>query len=728
MPLDLHLLPLHRRDGQDQPDLPGLFAAEAPRRAARSRKGDIILLHLILGGTATIHPDGQTQLLENLANEYFNSSGAVTTALRAAVDGLNQFLLDRNLTSAASGLQATGIFTALVLHGGQLYTAQSGPNHVFTIHADRAQHLHDPDLTGRGLGLSRTATAHFKHADLAAGDLIILTPAPPAAWKADALQKAHNRGMSTIHRVLINAAGPDLNAVLIQARTGHGSVKILNRNHLGDERPTPPVPPPPAGGAKGGVRPPQTEPDSVHQAASPPEISPAPAEPADPPPPRKERPPRPPRPVGPMILAVLRAFYTSLKTIGYSIRSSITRLLPGSELFTLPSSTMAFIAIAVPVMLVTLAAVVYVRRGQAGQFDEYIQSAHEAADFAATQTDPDNIRLAWEAVIELMDKAEAWKVTEETQALRIQAYASLDPLEGINRLDFQPALNGPLDQSVSISQMVATRDELYLLDTTSGSVIRTWLSGRGYEIDTTFKCGSGSYGSYLVGKLIDMAALPANNSLGASIMAMDANGIIVYCQVDDPPKAFPLTPPDSNWGSPVGFAIDSGALYVLDPQTSAVWIYSGADYTYASPPSLFFDDDVPQILDVIDFAVDLDDLYMLHADGQITTCVFGFAGQSTTCTSPALFGETRAGREGGPTLEGATFSGILFTPPPDPSIYLLDPGQSAVYHLSQRLNFQRQFRALQTDAQAGPSTAFAVSPSRSLFLARGSVIVWAVMP
>jgi hypothetical protein len=701
--LDLHLLPIHRRGGQDQPDLPGLFTAEAPRRAARSRRADIIILHLVLTGTATLPPEAQTDLLESLADDYFASSGAVTTALRATVERLNQFLLDSNLASAGGGLQATGIFTALVLHGGQLYTAQSGPSHIFTIHADRARQLHDPDLTGRGLGISRTPTAHYKNAALHPGDLIVLTPDPPPAWKADSLQKAHGRPIGTIHRVLMNAAGSDVVAVLVQVHAGQGRTRVLERGKLGEE-PPPRKPAPP-------------------EAAAPPIPPPPPAADA---PPRRERPPRAPRPVGPAILAILRAFASALRAIGYSLRAGITRLLPGSELFTLPGTTMAFIAVAVPVVLVTVAGVVYVRRGQGMQFDQYLADARTAAEFAQSQTDPANARIAWDAVVSYLNRAEAIRITEETRNLRIQAYAALDPLEIIERLPFLPALNSPLGETVNIIQMAATRDELYLLDGATGSVIRAWLSGRGYEIDTAFQCGAGSYGSYLVGKLIDIEPMPLNNNLGATIMAMDANGMAALCRPGQPLLAYPLGPPDSNWGSPLAFELDSGALYVLDPQTNAVWIYSGDGYSFVDPPRLFFDDDVPPISDAIDFAVDLDDLYILHADGRITTCIFGFAGQPTSCLTPAPFTDVRAGRPSGAVMENTAFTGLLFIPPPDPSIFLFEPGQAAAYHFSLRLTYQRQFRQLAPTGEA--ATAFTISPSRMMFLAQGSVVWWAAVP
>jgi hypothetical protein len=323
--------------------------------------------------------------------------------------------------------------------------------------------------------------------------------------------------------------------------------------------------------------------------------------------------------------------------------------------------------------------------------------------------------------------AEKYQVTGETQALRIQAYAALDPLDGIERLDFQPALATPLGETVDIVRMVATRDEIYMLDANSGSVIRAMLSGRGFEIDTEFKCGSFGNSTYSIGKLIDLAPLPTANILEADVFAMDADGNALYCSAGGaPPVAQAVAPPASNWGDPRAFVLDSGALYVLDPQTNAVWIYGGADYSYVNPPNLFFDDEVPQMAGVIDFAVDLNDLYLLFTDGRLTTCVFGFAGQPTKCVEPALYTDTRPGKESGPVVEGATFSQIRFSPPPDPSIYLLDPAAGAVYHYSLRLTFQRQFRPL--PAPEGPATAFAVSPGRTMFLAYGNEVYWALIP
>ncbi|HJW90833.1 MAG TPA: hypothetical protein VJ436_09360, partial [Anaerolineales bacterium] len=148
-----------------------------------------------------------------------------------------------------------------------------------------------------------------------------------------------------------------------------------------------------------------------------------------------------------------------------------------------------------------------------------------------------------------------------------------------------------------------------------------------------------------------------------------------------------------------------------------------------SQPRLFFGEQVPPMQDVIDMAVNLDDLYLLHTDGHLTTCVFsGLLESPTRCEDPANYTDQRPGRESGPLIEDGHFTEILFIPPPDPSIYMLEPNTHAIYHFSVRLTFQRQFRP-QTSLGKTPATAFAISRgNRTAFLAIGNQVYAAMLP
>jgi len=763
--IDLHVLPIRRRDGKDLTDLPGLFVAAAPRRAGRSRKDDILILHFVLTGTATISTEGQTQLLERLAQSYFNSSGAATSGLRACVEQVNQFLLERNLSSAGSGLQATGMISLVALHAGGIYLAQSGPNHALTVHAVAVQHLHNPALSGSGLGLGRSSPVYLTHTPLDPGDLVILTPDPPQAWLSESLAKAHGRTLETIQRVLLAAAGPDLNAVLIQARPGSGKFRISKRDQLKAAAG-------PALSAKPSVSEgfETSEPDGENamspavkassevassEVAGQPSAAPVPgsiversrallgragqsragsiaASEASAPVSSGSKPSKRAAggnipPIGPLVLTGLRAIRTGLRRAGAWLRTAAGRMLPGNDLFTIPTQMMAFVAIAVPVLIVTVAGVVYLRRGRLQQYSDNMLQAEAAALNARGQTEAADLRLTWNAVLYYVDQAEEYQVTVETAGLRQEALGVLDPLDGIQRLEYRTILRTPLGESVRITRMAASDDEIYLLNEEGGNIIRAWLTGGGYEIDTSFRCGPGTYGSFLVGRLVDFSLLPRNHPLEARVLAMDANGIIVYCLLDQPPVAFALTTPDSNWGKPAALALDSGTLYVLDPQTNAVWVYTGADPSFTDRPHLFFDEQVPNLEAVIDLAIDLYDMYLLHADGHITKCVAGIVGQGTQCTDPYPYNDPRPGFTSGPQIPATVFSQLAFVPPPGPSIYLFDAERLAVYHFSLQLTFQSQYRpAIPPSRQ--PATAFAVSSSRVMLLAFENELFGAVLP
>jgi len=133
--------------------------------------------------------------------------------------------------------------------------------------------------------------------------------------------------------------------------------------------------------------------------------------------------------------------------------------------------------------------------------------------------------------------------------------------------------------------------------------------------------------------------------------------------------------------------------------------------------------------DVIDMAVNLTDLYLLHTDGHLTTCDYsGLVESPTRCEDPATYTDSRPGRQDGALIQDASFTELLFAPPPDPSIYLLDPVSKAIYHFSVRLTLQRQYRS-QDPLPEGPATAIAINKNnRTAFMAIGNQVYSATLP
>lgn len=744
--IDLLILPLVRTGGKELPSVPGLHVASPPRKVARFRKRDRLVLHLHLDGNAPLPPEQVEQLLTHLANSYYQTAGTVTTALRASAESLNQYLLDRNIKNASTGRQAVGHLSQIVLRDKRLSIAQSGLTHAYLLTTGNIEHIHDLQIAGNGLGLSRTTNLRYSQLDLQANDASVISITAPINWSTDSLSQLIGQGPESLRRKLLSSAGSELNAFLLHAQSGSGEFRLLRPAKKPRPAPIPITPIPETSEVVGEsevVTPLVTGESSITDEKT--VVEPAQSEEQSGIVVAEESETQVPAAVAvaasagaqstPMPTATSKkeSSLSGRKATGYLLKiyaglvAFLKGILPDSGIFTLPPSTMAFTAIAVPLVIVAVAAVVYFQRGREEQYNIHITSALQAAQLAETKTEPNEQRLAWETTLLHLDNAEVYLTTEESEELRQRAQGTVDDLNSIERLDFRPAIVDQLDESAQIIRIVSRDDDLYMLNATDGVVERAILTDEGYTLDTTFQCGPGPSGGYIVGALVDIVPMPFGNDLQAAIVGIDANGNLFYCIPGATPLASPMEPPDINWGTPQGITIDGNDLYVLDPQINAVWIYRGMDVSQA--PRLFFDQQIPPMQDVIDIAVNQNDLYLLHEDGHFTTCVYSaLATSPTRCKIPEIFTDPRPGRQSGPFIEDAFFSELQFSPPPEPTIYLLDPSSNAIYRFSVRLTLDRQFRS-QESLPEGSTSAFTVDRnSRTIFLAIGNQVYYAPLP
>jgi len=791
--MDLHFLPLVRHEGQDQAELPGLYIAAPPRRPARGRQPDRLAFYLSMEGNAPLPPDQQEQLLKRLAESYYKTPGSVTAALRAVIESLNQYLLDRNLRSASSGRQALALLTLLTLREGRIFLAQCGPVHAYLFSAGGVRHINDPQPARRGLGLGRTAPIYYAQANLSAEDILLVSHQPPAAWNEATFAEIPGQGLESLRRRLLPLAGEDVAAVLVQARPGPGKTFTLRPKPLpvieGESVSTPlEIPPDPAPVieepvvAEPTAEPPPPEeialPEPVYQEAqeifevAPPETAPiaeilpealpqpkpepvieatppartaavytppVPIEPAIPSPKPPAEDPQPVRTVprrrdrrsqaGPLVATIGHAFNNVFGEFSASLGKFLNRMLPGEGLFTLPGSVMAAIAIAVPVVVVTIASVIYFQRGQAGQYQVYYAQAVQAAGAAVAQSEPVMRELAWREVLNKLDAAEGYKTTDEAKALRQQAQAGIDELNIASRLDLQPAITEGLPSRTRVIGIEASETELYLLDESTGSVFRSISTGRGYDIDKTYQCGPGVEGSQGAGSLVDIGQYAKTDGSGTVLLGIDSAGGLLECVPGGPPSFIQLPPPPVGWSATTALAVDIGDVYVLDPPSRQIWIFRRGNFT--QQPDLFFDQDIPSLENVIDIAIYQEYLFLLHQDGHLTSCIFSSFGVATTqCTDPAFFQDARPGRQGQPLTSTTPFIQLRSMPQPDPSLYLLDPSTAALYHFSLQRVYQRQLLPLQSAVSRGlAATSFALSPDgRLAFLAFGNEVLYAGMP
>lgn len=733
---ELTVLPLHRRDGQDQSYLPGLLAMPAPRRAARGRGGERLVLQLTLPEDSDLTAEQQKSLLQDMATGYFRTPGAVTSALREQAERLNAYFLQRN--QAQQGSLAPVLLSMFSLGERRATLAQCGPVQAFLLGAD-IQHYYDPQTAGRGLGLSQSTDIRFYQIELAPGDVLLLLAELPGGWDEKTLQDVRGQKLETLRRRFMGEAGANLQAVLLAAQPGEGLL-VLSGHEAGASTPSQLRRQPlaePASASRTGVQEWESvEVPSEHPAVATPVVESAAEEASQP---AIEATPTSQAESRAGIADRWKQTSTRIGEINNRflllVRNLLLRLLPEEPIFNLPPRTMGLIALLVPLAVVVLVSIVYLQFGREQLYVNYLERAQSAAAVAAAAQDPEAVREAWEIAIFFAARAANYEEDEQTAAtLLAQARKGLDDLDFIKRVEFVSALLDPLPRDANITRLAANNTgDVFMLNETDGSILHAFATGNagpgGYQLDEDFHCEPGQYGEFIVSKLVDMALLPRDAPNDWVLAAVDNNGNIIYCSKNARPTHQVLTPPDSNWGSPSAISIDSGNLYMLDPLTNAVWIFNGEDYSFAgAQPHFFFGAEVPNLRQTEDLDVQGDTLFLLNQDWHMAICEYSDdADNPTACADPATYGDSRPGRQDTEIISDAHFSQIQLTDAPLESLFMLDPVARAVYQFNLSLNLQRQFRS-KTELPQGIITAFAVSPQQSIFLAIQNQIYFGYIP
>lgn len=431
-----------------------------------------------------------------------------------------------------------------------------------------------------------------------------------------------------------------------------------------------------------------------------------------------------------IIVNFMQAFRHTSAALGERFRNFLPRLLPASEtnnVQPVSSATfMGFMAVLIPLIVVTISVVVYMRYGRNEQYDVYFNQAEQLRDQALTLTDPVEQRRAWENVLLNLNEAEKHNVTNDTFALREEAQSNLDSLLGIMRMQFSPAFSAK--PNIQVSRMAASENDLYLLNAVSGEVMRAIPSGNGgFELDSTFDCRPGSNNS--AGQFVDILTLPITNIYGATLLAIDSTGNLVYCKPGSAPQTGLLTAPDTNWDHITGMVLDGGNLYVLDAPARAVWVYPGKEAAFVDRPFFFFGQQTPT-QDVIDFLVSGDEMYLLHSDGRVSRCLYSRIDTSASkCEDPLNRVNPLPAYSDTDLFASAHFTQLLFAAPPDPSILLLDAEHQNIMRFSARtLELQNQFQPTtgnRNPIPPGTAAAVAVSPDHVLYLAVDGQIYFA---
>ena len=737
----------------------------APRGAQRLRRNDLLACMITVQQGTPLTSQEIQNYLQKAAEAFYATNGSVTRALQAAAETINQDLLETNIHNpGGQGPTEAGLNLA-VWHKGSIFHAHCGSAISVCIQESGVDLKRDSVATSKSLGVKRAIDLQFYQTDFPESGLLILCPQLPESWTRPMLQNSHTLNAEQLKRRLVNRTDIDITAGVILINEGNGNASLMEWPQR-TERPPLELP----------VKSEELPQDNLFSETNLPEKSEFPNLVQD----KKVSLFDEGKTINPEIFLPAHveemieiqpgeAGEETIKDIAQSVNQipdylrplatgwmaikkanirwnrflmRLNAMLPfglagRGTLFSV--TVMRATVFLVPLVLSLIFSAVYTKSGQSGKYQELMQAAQEYASQAEKETDAVLRREFWRKALESAQGANTYLETNESVQLADLAEIKLDELDLVSRLDFRPALTTMLPVDIQISRMLSASSGIYALDSASGTLLRLFLNSKGfYELDKEFKCRIESNEIGKSGVIIDFATLPANDS-NYRVVALDSTGNLLYCQPGAAAVSRTLIPPPEGWKHITGFAYDSDKVYVLDAAASQVWRYSGEDpnnsrnpgIAFLQAPVSFFDEEIPDLSGAIDLAVNQDDLYVLHADGHMTTCQYGADKdyQLTDCIDPAPYNDSRLGREKNPWIfMDSSFSMMQDMRMPTPSLYILDEQNKAVMRFSYILSLEKVFKAKANrnyPLPAGAPSGIMATADQELFLAFGNQLFFA---
>jgi len=771
MSFDFLYFPLACRGGRQAALIPGLRVCQAVPLAHRHRRHDLLAMLLTLTGDHRYDPQQIEELTGLAASSFFQAQGSVTRAMQSAAEFLNKAIYDRNLERGFEGLHALASLALAVLHNDWLFIAQAGRAQALFIDAQQVQRFSENLDADDALGASRRVQMRFSQCEVQAGDLLILSDRAPASWTAPNLQGSPALSLAQVRRRLLNQVTDSLEALLIKFPSGRGLVRAAD---LQAEEPSAPQPVPttspslpeemaqesaaddlsqPMPGAAASQSQAEQLPSAYDQAEEPLEGS---AQPADLP--QDEMPilagkpeasaqseeEEPPAPFAikpaPTLLLTLAKAWRGMASANVKVRQFIQRFgkRAASQDALQPNSAAhllrLLLVVALPLALVLVGITVFNQSGKNEQHQALVEQGQLAAQLAEKAEDITEKHQYWTRALELATTAQEYAVSPESQALFNQAQTAVDEMDLAGRLDFKPALTQFFPQEVRIRRILSSSSGVYLLDETTGSILRIYLNSKGfYELDSEFQCSPGAYGLSTVTKLVDFEILPANKD-NYRVLALDEQGNLLYCRPGEFPDSRTLPLPMGGWKRLAAAALQDNILYIVDAGADAIWMYEGQDPEKSNNPGVtfsknalkFLDEDVPDLGGAMDVAINQEDLYVLHEDGHMSLCRYSALKdvKLTECQDPAPFSDSRTGREKKPWIFMDTrFEMLQQTHSPNAALYILDSANRAINQFSMQLNLERVLKAQTNRNYPIPDidpSGFGITADMEIFLAFGN--------
>jgi len=682
---------------------PGTMARAAPRRPARGRADDLLFITVQVQASDRVPPGMLDHLSQAGADIFYRTPGSVTSALREVMLEVGDELANAGRAQESSA-RYLGRVVAAVLRDDNVYMAQCGPGQMTLIRQGQVSSFSSPEAANRPLGSAPNPFVRYHHLQVRPGDTLLMTPFDETLWTEGTLSALSGLPPAQAIDRLQVSASKDLSGLLL---------RIMPQGQVA--APLPAAAAPPSKAETSRARSQRARPSAsldLPTSRSSELLSKAAGWIA---------------PAGP---AIRRGF----TRLGEGVVALVVRMAPGlaesPQPGQFPPGVLAGTAVIVPIIVLVVVSVVYAKRGRTQQYQTYLAQAAQSIDLAKRSQDPVEVRAGWIQAQRALDQAAEYGSDSQLTSLQSEVSTAIDKLDLVVRLDYRPLINGGFGGDARISALAATASDLYVLDAAHQTIYRTWATGRGFEIDSNFECLNGASSFPGMGTPVDLAVQPAPGALGVEgVVALDADGTLLYCAPDRRPLTGQLTAPDTGFGRIQAIDVFNDTLYVLDPKSNAVWMYDATGGIFSGNPSLYFAEQAPELQDAIDLAEAQEELFILHQNGTLDRCQRTTEAQAgggvrirVDCQKDESFKNATASGQTGGLLPGALLTQMDYSPPPEPSLYFLDAAGKAVYHYSMRMVYQGR---LESNSEIPDHvSAMTLGPPNYLYLAAAGQVYY----
>ena len=763
---DINLLPLNLSEGRNIGDLSGLFLFTAPKKAENSRQFDVFIVLFHIENIDVSDP--QLNTWANILSEaYFSARGSLTMGVSAAVKELAASLAkDKNLR-----IFPTIFLNIAVIRDHSLLLAHAGPVHSTVISSDHVQNFNNR----ASLPVQMTDNElSFYTADIHSEDIVLLCPKVPNDWTNASIMEVTGDSPLNAIRFLLDRSGGNLQAAVIQLKTGKGKITFRTKTTITAniqpafeekmEEParirrrssnlittassdySSPVPDeerpllrqrkgseffrefssePTGKENQSDTAEPSEDTQSTENEAAKPDTVPltgekelpgsqsipydfSVTEPEVQPEPKKENRKRP--------SARREKPEVNREKGPGNGKQKKKRKINASRLFLI-----LICGLLIPVMVVSVLFFVYSGRSKNKLHQEYMSKAVNIAQTALLESDVKSRESLWTEVMTYSKTAMNYGNSPAARDLLREAMLKIDEINGGISTVYNYANSSKLPQNINLTEIAASGQYTYALDSTSGSILRFVASGSGLALDNTFTCSPGLHpelnedkANIQVGPLIDFVLLPSGSPHGFVLAGVDENANVLYCSGMKTNRAGKLKKPETEKFMIKAVSFYNNAMYVLDTQASAVWefIYSNPD-GFSFEPSNYYGSYSPYLSDIIDFTTFREYSYFLKSNGMLLFC--DYTGYRPSCqTIEDLYSQDGSAQI---HLPLHNFSKIMVNNSPDNSIYIMDSRMQTVLNISAKANFIRCIvpnRSLEEISQFSNATAFGITGQNRL--------------